>query len=267
MSDSFPSDAAPAGDPRPTLPTFTPVPRLKERSNGWAPETQRAFIEALADTGSVKAAAHAVGRSERNAYELRRHPAGSEFREAWAAALDIGIQRVEDVAMERALNGVEVPVYSYGKLIGTRRVYNDRLLMFMLRNRAPARFAANGGKGLDAVRLQRLKQQWRKEWEEEMRAKRAADSEKTLLAIDRKLEQMQQRRLAAMSKRTRALHDAYHKALEEEDWRGPDATSPEPALPSPAKTDGVPTLDESRAAIARAIAARGRICAEGESPP
>lgn len=46
--------------------------------------------------------------------------------------------------MDRALNGVEVPVYAYGKIIGTRRVYNDRLLMFMLRNRAPKRFAAGG---------------------------------------------------------------------------------------------------------------------------
>ena len=33
------------------LPDFTPVPRLKDRSNGWKPHVQRAFIEALARTG------------------------------------------------------------------------------------------------------------------------------------------------------------------------------------------------------------------------
>lgn len=42
--------------PAQTLPAFTPVPRLKDRHNGWKPHIQRAFIEALAETGSVKAA-------------------------------------------------------------------------------------------------------------------------------------------------------------------------------------------------------------------
>ena len=41
---------------RPPLPPFTPVPR-KPRHDGWTPERQRAFIEALADTGSVTRAA------------------------------------------------------------------------------------------------------------------------------------------------------------------------------------------------------------------
>jgi len=131
--------------PKTTLPAFTPVPRLKERHNGWNPEVQRAFIEALADTGSVKGACRRVNRSEVGAYLLRRHPEAKEFRKAWQAALDLGVQKIEDVAMDRALNGVEVPVYSYGKLVGTRRIYNDRLLMFMLRNRAPKRFDAAKG--------------------------------------------------------------------------------------------------------------------------
>ena len=74
------------------------------------------------------------------AYYLRRQRGAESFRKAWAAAIDLGVQRIEDVAMDRALNGVDVPVYSYGKLVGTRTAYNDRLLMFMLRNRAPERF-------------------------------------------------------------------------------------------------------------------------------
>lgn len=35
---------------RPDLPDFAPVPR-KYRHDGWTPERQKAFIEALADTG------------------------------------------------------------------------------------------------------------------------------------------------------------------------------------------------------------------------
>lgn len=175
------------------LPAFAPVPRLKDRHNGWKPEIQRAFIEALAETGSVKSAARRVNRAEVGAYLLRRHPEAGEFRRAWDAALDIGMRRIEDVAMERALNGVDVPVYSYGKLIGTRTIYNDRLLMFMLRNRAPERFAggpnASGAKGMNAVgqmELKRLKKQWREEWEAETHVSAAevrANIDRTLAAI------------------------------------------------------------------------------------
>ncbi len=151
------------------LPTFTPVPRRCERHDGWTPERQRGFIEALADTGSVEAASRAVDMSSVGAYHLRRQPGAESFRAAWEAALAHGIQRVEDVAMDRALNGVEEPVYSYGKIVGTRIRHNDRLLMFMLRNRAPERFAAGGGpKGLNAVsqmQLEKLKKQWLKEHE------------------------------------------------------------------------------------------------------
>jgi hypothetical protein len=131
------------------LPDFAPVPR-KYRHDGWTPERQHAFIEALADTGSVKHAARRINMSPEGAYYLRRQPGAEEFAAAWARALDHGVQRLEDIALDRAINGVEVPVYSYGKLVGSRIVHNDRLLMFILRNRAADRFAAGAsGKRLD----------------------------------------------------------------------------------------------------------------------
>jgi hypothetical protein len=203
------------------LPEFTPVPRERERSNGWKPEVQRAFIAALAETGSVKSAARRVGRAEVGAYLLRRHPQAEEFRRAWDAALDIGMRRIEDVAMDRALHGVEVPVYSYGKIVGTRTVYNDRLLMFMLRNRAPERFAGGKPQGLNAIdkmELTRLKKQWRKEWEAERAAEAARaqppDPRASAEALNARLEKMAQNRIAAMSPRVRRLHEALRKAEE-----------------------------------------------------
>lgn len=180
----------PAGE----LPPFTPVPRQYQRHDGWTPERQRAFIEALADTGSVAAAARAVDMSSEGAYHLRRQPGAQEFRAAWEAALALGIQRIEDVAMDRALNGTEEPVYSYGKLIGTRIKRNDGLLMFLLRNRAPERFAAGGGsKALGAVsqaQLDKLKKKWRAEWEAEQRNVSAAD---VRASIDRKIDDIRRR--------------------------------------------------------------------------
>jgi hypothetical protein len=198
----------PAGE----LPPFTPVPRQCERHDGWTPERQRAFIEALADTGSVAAACKAVNMAQRGAYFLRRQPGAETFRKAWEAALQLGVQRIEDVVMDRALNGVEEPLYSYGKLVGTRTRYNDRLLMFILRNRAPERFAAGGGpKGLNAVsqmQLDRLKKQWIKEHEA---AKPNVSIAEVRASIDRKITDIRRRfqreaehRWTALSEETRA---------------------------------------------------------------
>ena len=201
--------------PHIALPTFTPVPRLKDRSNGWKPEVQHAFIEALADTGSVASACRAVRRSAHGTYHLRRQPGAEEFAAAWEAAFDIGMQRIEDTAMDRALNGVEVPVYSYGKLIGSRIAYNDRLLMFMLRNRAPHRFAegrsalrAGGPDAIDKMELARLKKQWRAEWEADYKraaALKAVEQEdEAIRTLTEKLSVMTERRKIGLSPRTLA---------------------------------------------------------------
>jgi len=183
--------------PRGQLPSFTPVPRKTNRHDGWTDERQKTFIEALADTGSVAAACRQVDMTTVGAYYLRRQPGAEEFRTAWEKAINLGVQRLEDIAMDRALNGVDVPIYSYGELIGTRKSYNDRLLMFMLRNRAPERFgnsvsgkSGRGGgdlKGMNAVgkmEKRRLKKKWREQWEEEQaRAQAEARSQTSVQAV------------------------------------------------------------------------------------
>lgn len=84
--------------PMRTLPAFTPVPRRGKRHDGWTDARQHAFIEALADTGSVEAACRAVDMSQAGAYYLRRQPGADSFAAAWQAALDLGVQRIEDTA-------------------------------------------------------------------------------------------------------------------------------------------------------------------------
>ena len=112
---------------------FEPVPR-KHRHDGWTPERQKAFIEALADTGSVTRAAGMVNMAQANCYTLRRAPGAEAFRRAWDAALDFGVARLKDIAFERAIEGQLVPVFVGGKLMGFRRKRNDALLMFCLRH-------------------------------------------------------------------------------------------------------------------------------------
>jgi hypothetical protein len=118
---------------RPPLPDFTPVP-LRYRHDGWTPERQRGFIEALADTGWVSRATAIVNMSLEGVYHLRRQKGAEEFRAAWNAALDFGVQKLKDIAFERAIEGEMIPVFNQGKLMGYRRKRNDRLLMFCLRH-------------------------------------------------------------------------------------------------------------------------------------
>lgn len=178
--------------PKTTLPTFTPVPRKRMKRGGWSAERQREFIELLAETGSVRSACRRMGVGEHHIYKLRRLPGAESFRKAWEAALDIGMARIEDVAMDRAINGVEQPVYHRGELVGARTTYNDSLLMFMLRNRSPQRFVegTKAHRKPDAISQMQAKQQkkkWREEWEAEQQAN-ATDIDEVRASINRKVE-------------------------------------------------------------------------------
>ena len=129
------------------VPSFTPVPRRCKRHDGWTPARQRAFIEALAETGSVSAAAERINMSSEGAYYLRRQPGAESFAAAWAAALDHGVQTLADLAIDRARHGVAVPIFYNGEQVGEKRWYNDRLLMFVLRHHMPSKYGANIGGG------------------------------------------------------------------------------------------------------------------------
>jgi hypothetical protein len=67
---------------------FEPVPR-RTQVNNWTPELQRAFVAALAITGSERRAGKAIGRHEYGAQKLRKARGGKGFDEACEAALEI----------------------------------------------------------------------------------------------------------------------------------------------------------------------------------
>jgi hypothetical protein len=68
---------------------FEPVPRRTARADGWDAEVQRAFIAALSLTGSVRAAARAVGKAAFGAEQLLRCPDSDGFRAACDQAMSI----------------------------------------------------------------------------------------------------------------------------------------------------------------------------------
>jgi hypothetical protein len=110
---------------------FEPVP-LAWRSDGWTPERQRAFIEELADCGVVREAASRVGMTEQSAYGLRRRPDAEAFNKAWDTAVHMGTERLQSIAVERAIQGTIRRRYFQGEVVGEERVHDNRLLIYLL---------------------------------------------------------------------------------------------------------------------------------------
>ncbi|NVE95932.1 hypothetical protein [Altererythrobacter lutimaris] len=106
-----------------------------QRHDGWTPAKQAEFLHALAETHSVAKAARAVGMSRQSAYGLRARLKGEPFDFAWGAALRCRFDALAEVAMDRAMNGVEVPHFYRGELVGTSRKYDERLTLAMLKMR------------------------------------------------------------------------------------------------------------------------------------
>ena len=79
------------------IPAFHPVP-LSPRSDGWTHERQAQFIGVLAETRSVLAACRRISMGRESAYRLRKPPGAAGFAAAWDAALERGVQRLEDCA-------------------------------------------------------------------------------------------------------------------------------------------------------------------------
>lgn len=134
-------DGEEPGEDDPLL-AFAPVPHVAPRRNSITAERQRAFIAHLAATGIVRQAAKHIGASLEALYKLRHRPGAEEFAAAWDAAVDRGVDRLEDCALARAIEGEERMVVSGGKLIGLERRYNTGLIVFLLRQRRPGRYGA-----------------------------------------------------------------------------------------------------------------------------
>lgn len=91
--------------PRP-VPSFRPVARQSRKADGWSVKRQRAFIEALATTGSVNAAAKAAGMSD-----------------------------VFDTLLDHARDGIPEPVFHAGRKVGERRRFNHKTMVWIVDNK------------------------------------------------------------------------------------------------------------------------------------
>ena len=117
--------------------SFAPVPLIRSRHDGWSVERQQRFIDLLSQIGLVTVCARAVGMSAKSAYALRRRPGAQDFARAWDEAVGLGQLKAEAEAIRRAIEGERRPIFYKGKQVGERTVYNDRLLIAVLRAKLP----------------------------------------------------------------------------------------------------------------------------------
>jgi len=152
------------------------------RHDGWTVARQSLFLRELAASHSVKRAAKAARMSRQSAYGLRARLKGEPFDLAWTAALRCRFDALAEAAMDRALNGVEVPHFYRGELVGTSRRYDERLTVALLamreRVRGPQRFSSHPAAAFDPedfgpllARVESGPETWR----EEIRAEREAE--------------------------------------------------------------------------------------------
>lgn len=114
--------------------SFTPIPFARARHDGWPPERQRRFIDALGKLGCVNAAARAVGASRPGVYRLRARPGAESFAAAWDAALSDARAERFATLFERATVGVLVPRRYRGEFVGTLHFYDNAAGLAALRD-------------------------------------------------------------------------------------------------------------------------------------
>ncbi|MBX7534453.1 hypothetical protein K3175_02135 [Qipengyuania sp. GH1] len=93
----------------------------------FSPRKQADFIQSLQMFGNVRLACRAARVSSQTAYRQRR--ASPALADLWDAALLAARTHAEATLAERALNGVEEPVFYHGEEVARRRRFSDRLLL------------------------------------------------------------------------------------------------------------------------------------------
>jgi len=110
---------------------FEPIP-LRYRRDGLTPEKQRDYVEALADCGVAREAAARIGVSEQAVGRARRRADAKSFDLACEAAVRFGARKIRSIAFERAIEGTIRRHYYHGELKSEERVFDNRLLIYLL---------------------------------------------------------------------------------------------------------------------------------------
>lgn len=99
---------------------------------------KEAFLAAYRENGNITLSAEQIGIARRTHYDwLASDP---DYAAAFADAENHAIDRLEQEARRRAVEGTEKPVYQGGKRVGAVREYSDTLLIFLLKGARPEKY-------------------------------------------------------------------------------------------------------------------------------
>ena len=99
---------------------------------------QGVFLAAYGGCMTVTHAAEAAKITRQTHYDwLEKDP---KYATAFEQAKQEASDRLEAEARRRAVDGVEEPVYYLGKVVGTKLVYSDGLLTFLLKGVLPHKY-------------------------------------------------------------------------------------------------------------------------------
>lgn len=93
------------------------------------------FLEVLRAGGTTKKACASTRLNRTRVEELRRQI--PTFAQLWDEVLRGVTDELEAAGLQRAIHGVEVPIYHMGIRVGTKKVYSDTILVRMLEGRDP----------------------------------------------------------------------------------------------------------------------------------
>ena len=136
------------------LPEHTAAARQRaQRHDGWTPDRQRFFLEAIAEGQTVEAAARLVGMSAASAYAFRRRAPAATFAVGWSGANLLARERLAAMLFTRAMEGLmETLTRPDGSTIA-RHKYDNRLAATMLARLDRQAEAPECGAALEAARL------------------------------------------------------------------------------------------------------------------
>ena len=112
----------------------------RARVDGLSPLRQRAFLRALTATGEIEKACKLARIS--NTAVRKARAAYPSFAAACDRAIAKAEPTLEQIAVDRAINGVAEPVYHAGQVVGHKRRYSDALMRDALK-REDARFGTH----------------------------------------------------------------------------------------------------------------------------
>jgi molybdenum-dependent DNA-binding transcriptional regulator ModE len=175
--------------------------RVEARADGFTAQKRRRYLKTLAKTGCRSDAAKVAGISRNTADRWRRKDAG--FAKACAAAIDQASSHIDTLAWERAVTGIEEPVFHCGKVVGTRIKRSDAIFRMLLI-------------GSNKKKYGRMGPARRKEIEKELRQRIEREVRERIRAMQSSPEEVEQ----SLLRKLKAMRT--HKLNQEGYSEGPD---------------------------------------------